>query len=96
MIRICSAASTRQTTFWVHSRVQFSTEIALNHRKTVGLEKRVDDQKEKVKRTDFFPIESMTLKEEEKLTREGLKTVRTFNEMLRRAKEKAKSSHTKQ
>jgi hypothetical protein len=96
MIRICAAQSLRQVTLLAHTR-QFSTEIALGHQKTVEFEKTVDDLKKRIhKRTDFFPIESMTIQEEEKLTREGMKTVRTFNEMLKQAEEKAKSLNVKQ
>ncbi len=94
MIKICSTGSTRQFIL-VHS-LKFSTGIGRDYRKTVELEKRVDSLKESIKRTDFFPIESMTPHEEEKLTREGMKTVRTFNEMLKHATEKVKSSETKQ
>jgi hypothetical protein len=96
MIRICAAQSMRQVTLLAHTR-QLSIEIARGDRKTVEFKKIRDDQKKSIdRRTDFFPIESLTVQEEKKLTKEGMKTVRTFNEMLKQAEEKAKSLKVKQ
>jgi hypothetical protein len=71
----------------MYARARFSTEA------TSSKITKVESQKEKIPfRSEFFPIESLTSQELEKLNSEGMKTVKTFNEKLRQAKEKASIS----
>lgn len=88
MMGVFSTQSVRQSFCLRCVRARFSNEA------TSSKITKVENQKEKIPfRSEFFPIESLTSQELEKLNNEGMKTIETFNEKLRQAKEKASVKH---
>lgn len=88
-MRVFSTQSVRQSSCLMCARAKFSSEATSSKSTKIG------SQKGKIPfRSEFFPIDNLTSKELKKINNEGMKMIKTFNEKLRQAKEKASDKQT--